>query len=1207
MDSYSENMLLTSGKWQQEREYWLSKLDPSAEPNAFEGDLKDAGLRPGAVDLVKGQIPPELTERLLPLCRYSQQGLYAFLLSGVLYLLHRYTGERIVTTGMPSGQQTAENTAPNRLIALQVHVDEALPFKEYIQQVSQTVQEARKYKHIPFQAIIRLLKHNPEAAVPAFKTVVALNTLHAPLYMQDSKASVTFYFIMEGDRLQLELLYERSMYSQRYMERMFDHFVGFLEEAIQQTDIPLNQIRLLSQGEIESLERLNPAAIRYPKDKTVHELFDTQAMNTADWTALRFGGMELTYGELKDRSDRLACLLRSKGIGRQRVAAVMTNRSLEMMIAILAVLKAGGAYLPIDPAYPPERISHMLEDSGAGVLLTQDGLISRVDFQGETVNLDDNRVYGELDPLLSNVNDPEDAAYLIYTSGSTGLPKGVLVPHRAVVNFITGITGRIPAFTEGKTIAAVTTLCFDIFVLETLLPLTQGLIVVIAGEEEQHNPALLQRWLAHNRIELLQATPSRIQLLLNDKPAEAGLEQLTTLMVGGEAFPDELLHQLRERCGGASIYNMYGPTETTVWSSVKDVTSASSITLGAPIANTQMYIVDPLLRLLPEGVAGELCIAGDGVAIGYWKREELTADKFVPCPYGNGGKMYRTGDLARRLPGGDIEFLGRMDHQVKIRGFRVELGEIESALLSLEQIKAAVCIAQEDGEGSHILCAYYVSSAALLADGIRSAIASRLPDYMLPSFYIPLSELPYTPNGKIDRKQLPSPYEKVSGLSIGEPPADEKEEKLLRIWKAVLEVETVGVTDDFFNVGGHSLKALKLEVELEKAGFSFESEEIYRYPTIRGFLRRMNGEGAGAATFSPKSRAAFESEAFASAALLTLKHDERIQPFNDLFYKECFYHSLFPILSYYQQSLLPILANDTVIYRYDEDTVHFQVDYAAAKPIEQLLLGIGIRTETRTVGHSVIEELKRAVLSNKPVIVRIDCYYASNRAETYKKQHWPHSWLVFGFDDSKQMFGVIEHDHIERLTYEKRWVSYEDALQGHLGFMDHFGSEMPVYYEFSAIHTNDVVPETDSLLETTASAAAHRQQLLDSSMQSLYSFLEKVKQALRDGQLIKDYGESLLDTLNQIVNAKLVDLYRYEKLAGEYTQLQGAVEESLEAWKQIRALVAKAVFAAKLSAKSAVMLNQQLDSALALEREYAAKLVGMHPETFELEGTQSTY
>ncbi|SFE22916.1 amino acid adenylation domain-containing protein [Paenibacillus algorifonticola] len=1205
MDSYSENMLLTGGKWQEEREYWLGKLDPSAEPTAFEGDLKDAGLRQGAVDLIKGPIPPALTERLLSVCRNSQQGLYAFLLSGALYMLHRYTGERIVTAGMPSGQQTAANIAPNRLTGLQVPVDEALSFKEYLQCVSQTVQEARKYKHIPFQAIIRLLKQDSEAVVHAFKTVVALNTLHAPVYMQDSKATVTFYFIMEGNRLQLELLYERSMYSQRYMERLFNHFVGFLDEVLQNTAIPLNRIHMLSQEEMDELERFNLAAVPYPKDKTVHELFDSQAMNTADWTALRFGGIELTYGELKDRSDRLACLLRSKGIERHRVAAVMTNRSLEMMIAILAVLKAGGAYLPIDPAYPQDRIKHMLVDSGAGVLLTQDGLISHVDFQGETVNLDDNRVYGEFDPLLSNVNDPEDAAYLIYTSGSTGLPKGVLVPHRAVVNFITGITSRIPAFTGGKTIAAVTTLCFDIFVLETLLPLTQGLVVVIAGEEEQHNPALLKRWLTHNRIELLQATPSRIQLLLNDSQAEAGMEQITTLMVGGEAFPDELLYQLRERCGGASIYNMYGPTETTVWSSVKDVTSASSITLGAPITNTQMYIVDPFLRLLPEGVAGELCIAGDGVAIGYWKREDLTADRFVPCPYGSGGKMYRTGDLARRLPGGDIEFLGRIDHQVKIRGFRVELGEVESALLSMEQIKAAVCIAQEDGQGNHMLCAYYVSSAALLADVIRSAVASRLPDYMLPSFYIPLSELPYTPNGKIDRKQLPSPYERVSGLFIGEPPADEQEEKLLRIWKDLLEVEEIGVTDDFFNAGGHSLKALKLEVELEKAGFSFESEDIYRYPTIRGFLRRTNGEAA--APFSQRSQAAAGSEAFASPALMTLKHDDRIKPFNDLFYKECFYHSLFPIVSYYQQSLLPILANDTVIYRYDEDTVHFQVDYAAAKPLEQLLHGIGIRMETREVGHSVIAELKQAVLSNKPVIVRIDCYYASNRTETFKKRHWPHSWLVFGFDDSRQMFGVIEHDHIERLTYQKRWVSYEDTLQGHLGYMDHFGSEVPVYYEFSAITADGAVPGSDSLIETPASAAAHRQQLLDSSLHALSSFLEKVKHALRDGYLIKDYGESLLDTLNQIVNAKLVDQYRYEQLAGVYRQLQSTVEDSLEVWKQIRAQVAKSVFTAKLSAQSAVILNKQLDSALALEREYAAKLVGMHPQTFELEGSQSTY
>nr|WP_233168400.1 non-ribosomal peptide synthetase [Paenibacillus roseus] len=1190
-------MLLTSGKWEEEREYWLGKLDPDSLPSGFEGDLREQKSRTGVPELVNCRLPAALTEKLLSASSGSHQGIYALLLSGVLYVLHRYTGEQTVTVGMPSGRRTGESSVPDQLTALQMDVDEALSFKSYIRHVSQTVQEARKYKHISYSAVIRLIKQDAEAAAPAFKTVVAMNTLHAPIYLQDAQATVTFYFSLEEDRLLLELLYERSMYSRRFIERIGRHFISFLDEALQDSSMPLSHVKMLLPEEVDELEALNSTAVCYPKDKTIHELFDHQAQRTPEWTALRFASQELTYGQLKERSDRLACLLRTKGIGRQQVAAIMTNRSPEMIVAILAVLKAGGAYVPIDPTYPSDRIAHMLNDSGSAVLLTQSGFVETVPFQGAVLDVDDSSIYEESGFMLFDVSAPEDAAYLIYTSGSTGLPKGVLVPHRSVVNFITGITECIPSFTEGKRIAAVTTLSFDIFVLETLLPLTQGLTVVIAGEQEQQSPALLNRWLADHQIQLFQATPSRVQLLLNDEAAEAGLAHVTTLMLGGEAFPEELLRKLRERCGQADIYNMYGPTETTVWSAVKNVTHASSITLGTPIANTQLYIVDSRMRQLPEGVAGELCIAGDGMAIGYWQREQLTAERFVPCPFG-GGRMYRTGDLARRLPDGEIEFLGRIDNQVKIRGFRVELGEIESALLGMREVKAAVCQAKEDGQGNRILCAYYVSQTRITADELRSAIASKLPDYMLPSFYIPLDELPYTPNGKIDRKQLPDPYALSDRLFIGEPPASEQEERLLLIWKSVLEVEGIGVTDDFFNAGGHSLKALRLEVELEKAGFAFDGEDLYRYPTIRGFLNRIKDAPTGNVAEDASLPAGIE--AFAGATWVKVAHDERIEPFNDVFYKECFYHSLFPSIRYFERSLLPLLVNDTVVYKFDEANVHFQVGYESAVPLYNLLGSMGIAMDMRMAGRDVVGEIKQAVRSNKLAIVRIDCYYATDRTETYQTKHWPHSWLVFGFDDSRQVFSVIEHDHIENLTYRKRWVSYEDTLQGHLGYLDEFGSEEPVYYELSAAAGKDESSDVNRLIASSV-AAGERRRMISASMSALERFIQVVSQKMRDERFLAQDGERLLDALNQIVNAKLFDKYRYEQLLGPYLQLQPDVDSILEVWKQIRAKVAKSVFSAKLRPETVTLLCGQFDLAFALEREYADKLAGIIPDHDELE------
>jgi fengycin family lipopeptide synthetase D len=381
----------------------------------------------------------------------------------------------------------------------------------------------------------------------------------------------------------------------------------------------------------------------------------------------------MTYRELNEKANQLAEVLRKKGVGSDIIVGIMVNRSFEMLIGIMGVLKAGGAYLPIDPEYPSDRVSYMLEDSGTGILLTSLMYIDSAEFKGETINLGDETLYIGNGDNSEKVNKPKDLAYVIYTSGSTGKPKGVMIEHKSVINLIKGITNKID-FCEGKTILALTSISSDEFILETLLPLTKGLKVVIASEDQLKDSQLLSEVIIKNQVGMLQVTPSRMQMLMSGTGNVQCLKQLKEIMVGGEAFPAVLLQELKKHTK-ARILNLYGRTETTVWSAVKDLTEAEKIDIGAPIANTQIYIVDKNYNLKPIGVPGELCITGDGLARGYFNREELTNEKFVTNPFKSGERMYRTGDLARWLSSGNIEYLGRLNFQSEIREYKLELGK----------------------------------------------------------------------------------------------------------------------------------------------------------------------------------------------------------------------------------------------------------------------------------------------------------------------------------------------------------------------------------------------------------------------------------------------------------------------------------------------------------------------------------------------------
>jgi amino acid adenylation domain-containing protein len=611
--------------------------------------------------------------------------------------------------------------------------------------------------------------------------------------------------------------YNSDLFDDSTIQRMQGHFRRLLESALANPDQPISALNMITEEEKENLSAICAGErLEYPRQSCIHDLFVQQATRNPQAVAVRFAEEELTYLNLHIRSNRLANRLRAMGIGQNSLVAICLERSAEMAVALLAVLKAGGAYLPLDPQYPRDRVAFMLEDSAAAVLITEENLLGGLPSKVPTViclHRDQESLQRESAEHPSSNTTPENVAYVIYTSGSTGKPKGVEVTHSSVVNFVTSMR-QAPGLTERDRLLAVTTLCFDIAGLEFYLPLTTGACVVIAPQTALVDGTTLAQLIRESNITVMQATPVTWRLLL-----ESGWNGIPgfKILCGGEAVPRELATRLLNT--GAEVWNLYGPTETTIWSTVHRIDSRhGSVPIGKPIANTQIYILDDRRQLTPRGVPGELYIGGDGLAKGYLHRRELTAERFVPNPIESAGKLYRTGDVARWLPDGNLEYIGRADHQVKLRGFRIELGEIETSIEQLPQVRQAVVLIREDAPNNPRLTAYVTvrDEANVEIKELRAALSSRLPEYMIPSQWIFLNEFPLTPNRKVDRRALPAPENDVAESALSAPPTTESEIQVAEIWQELLNRKRVGVNDNFFDLGGHSLLVVQLQSRLRK-------------------------------------------------------------------------------------------------------------------------------------------------------------------------------------------------------------------------------------------------------------------------------------------------------------------------------------------------------------------------------------------------------
>ncbi|MEW6301939.1 MAG: amino acid adenylation domain-containing protein [Verrucomicrobiota bacterium] len=813
-------------------------------------------------------LPDALSAALRSLCQREDVTLFMLLLGAFQTLLHRYSGQTDIITGTTvAGRTRAELEGLAGLflntLALRTDLSGEPTFRELVQRVRKIALEAFTHQDVPFEKVVEAVSVERDLSrSPVFQAMFILQKAPMPskraggldwssvlVHNGASKFDLSLSMEEDGERLEGYVEFNSDLFEPDTVSRLLGHFQTLLEAVVENPDMKLTALPLLTAAEhTQLLEEWNPAPTAYPDRACVHHLVEAQAARTPDAVAVVFENQQLTYRELTARANALAGDLRALGVGPDVRVGLCVNRSLEMLVALLAVLKSGGAYVPLDPMYPKERLAFMLEDSRASVLLTQQSL--RDSFKFEIPDLKvlclDSRIthHASRTPHPDSNPQPGHPAYIIYTSGSTGKPKGVVIPHRAVVNFLTSMA-REPGLTANDVLVAVTTLSFDIAVLEILLPLTVGARVVIADHDETLDGHALRTLLERHRASVMQATPVTWRLLLetgwNGTPAKPPFKAL----VGGESLPEELAAQLLAR--GVELWNMYGPTETTVWSTCARTTDTSSgITIGKPIANTVVRILDPWKNLCPVGVPGELCIGGDGVALGYWERPELTADRFVPDPCSPvpGALLYRTGDLARWRKDGTVEHLGRLDFQVKLRGFRIELGEIEAVIAQHPAVRETAVIAREDTAGDRRLVAYLAAANAPadLMDQLRARLRAAVPEYMVPSHFVLLDALPRTHNGKIDRRALPAPSAAdASPRAAAVAPRTPTEEMVMGIYRSLLKREDFGVLDNFFDLGGHSLMAARLMAQLRtESGVDLPLRDLFTRPTVAGLAEAID-------------------------------------------------------------------------------------------------------------------------------------------------------------------------------------------------------------------------------------------------------------------------------------------------------------------------------------------------------------------------------
>lgn len=889
---------------------------------------------------------------------------------------------------------------------------------------------------------------------------------------------------------------------------------------------------------------------------TLHRLFEIKAEEQPGEPAVVCEGRSWSYLALNRRANRLAHELLNRGVKPGDHVGAVVGRGFGMVAALLAILKCGAAYVPIEPDYPLERKNHLLRHSGAALAITEDG---------EPLDAAVKVRLRDLDGSALPAHNPEvpvsgqDLAYIMYTSGSTGMPKGVMIEHHSAVNLIQWVNRTLQMTRQDRGLF-VTSMCFDLSVYDIFGMLAAGGTIVVSPKGRASDPAELKRLLAEERITFWNSVPTTLQTLVRHLTrSEAGFRQteLRHIYVSGDWVPLDLAASCREYFPKALLTSLGGATEAAVWSIYYPVEQVreewASIPYGKPIDGNCFYILDEERSPVAPGEIGELYIGGIGLARGYLNDPGKTAEAFLPDPFRNpaADRMYKTGDLGRMLPDGNIEFLGRVDSQVKVRGFRVETREVEKRLLSYPGIREAVVTAKAGPGGGNALHAYFTSGQPLGASGLRDHLAALLPDYMQPSVYIRLDHLPLNLNGKVDVKQLPEATLDTI-LTDGEftDCATPLEHTVCAAWERVLGLTGLGAAHNFFEIGGTSVSIVALHAELEKCGLPAAYGDLAAYPTVRGQARRMEELLRGEAASEAGKAEAQNRPGSSSAGSLP-----KLQPFNDLYYKSCFYNSLFPVLGYFGRSIRSFLCNDLFVYKTAAENALevLDADWIEERGTEELLKELRLHAEfvEPPDEQALAKRMTEGLRQGKLYIVWVDSFYEPIRRDAHLKRHIPHTLLAYGLAEGEASFYVLEHSHREALNYRERLLDRAALLDGCSGYRRAFLAEGEPYtfIEFAADQPPYSRPAEADRLRLEALYAT-RQLSIREGIDSLLRYAERYASV--------PYGEDhtlaeqRIGGLNRIIDGKRAERYRLELMLPERRAALDALDRILGRWTAVR-------------------------------------------------------
>ncbi|WP_410896977.1 amino acid adenylation domain-containing protein [Pseudomonas guariconensis] len=851
---------LESGEGDRQLAYWKDQLGEAPEVLTLRTDRPrptQASHRGAVLDL---NLDPALLEGLKALAQRQDVSLFMLLLASFQALLHRYSGQAEIHVGVPVANRNRMET--ERLIGffvntqvMKARIDGLQPFEALLAQVREAAQQAQAHQDLPFEQLVQAL--HPERSMshsPLFQVMfnhqvagagqgMALPCLDVQPVQRDERSAqfdLSLDTVETATGLVASLTYATDLFDRVSAERLLRHWQNLLYGVVAN---PVERVQALPLCDASELQQLvhgfNDTFVDYPSGTCVHSLIEAQAQKTPDAVALVFGERQLSYRELDQQANQLAHQLIELGVGPDVLVGICVERSIEMVLGLLAVLKAGGAYVPLDPEYPRERLAYMFEDSGIGLLLTQSHLRDQLPVPGSVraLNVDEQGHFACSVEATGVQPQPENLAYVIYTSGSTGKPKGAGNRHKALTNRLCWMQ-QAYGLDATDAVLQKTPFSFDVSVWEFFWPLMVGARLVVAAPGDHREPSRLVRLIEQQGITTLHFVPSMLQVFLQDEGVSR-CTSLTRIVCSGEALQVDAQQQVFAKLPNAGLYNLYGPTEAAI-----DVThwtcrdeGLDSVPIGQPIANLSTYVLADDLSPLPAGLVGELYLGGEGLARGYHRRPGLTAERFVASPFATGQRLYRTGDLARQRADGVIEYMGRIDHQVKIRGLRIELGEIEARLLEQPEVREAAVLAV--GTGADMQLAAYVvahqADSAQLGEQLKARLRTLLPDYMVPAHLVQLASLPLSPNGKLDRKALPTPDSSQRQQAYVAPQTP-LQEQLAHVWQTLLKLERVGLHDNFFDLGGHSLLATQMMMQIrQQLGVDVPLKALFQTASLEQF------------------------------------------------------------------------------------------------------------------------------------------------------------------------------------------------------------------------------------------------------------------------------------------------------------------------------------------------------------------------------------